>query len=91
MGPYSGWDMRIISGQVNLKKKFFSDVLIIVNLGEGYEHKNFSKTPDQWGRSTQGINVHLSCNGPLQLSFEEWDEINYVGNRAKRFLESSCI
>ena len=86
-GPYSAWIVKKVKNQIELKRKFGpTSVLLIVNLGHGYEHKGYSANPGRWGHSTQGVNIHFSLNGPLQLTFVEWDEINYVGNRAKDYL-----
>lgn len=38
--------------------------------------------------STRGINVHMSMNGPGQLTFEEWGQLNQAVEEAKAFLEA---
>lgn len=49
-------------------------VLIVVGL-DGYDHKYYARVPENhWRTSTSGKNVHFSMNGPISLSFAEWDE-----------------
>lgn len=48
-------------------------VLLIVGL-DGYDHNYYKREPDRWGSTTSGYNVHLSMNGPMQLTFDEAEE-----------------
>jgi hypothetical protein len=65
-----------------------SQLLIIVNLGKGYTYKYLKPDVDSWGRSTQGFNVHMSMNGPIQMTFEDISELNEAIEEAKEFLEN---
>jgi len=98
--PYAGWALtkKQSSGsnhQINLKKRFANDLLIIVNLGEGYNHNQFVPLKDNnslyYTISTECINVHLSCNGPLQFTFEQWNEVHDMINRSKKYLQDCII
>jgi hypothetical protein len=48
-------------------------VSVVVGL-DGYDWKFYKRDPDRWGRTTRDFNVHLSLNGPLQMTFEEAEE-----------------
>lgn len=79
-----GWTITIKDNptQVELRKKFrnWNSILLIVSNGTGYSHKFYK--PER----TEGVNVHMSLNGPLQLTFAELDEIRDVVQKAKKFL-----
>jgi len=90
------WKAKLVSGrggykQIEVRKTFsagpmHSNVLLVIGLN-GWEHgKHESRTPDQWGRSTDGLNVRLSCNNPVGLTFEQFEEINQVLQEAKDIL-----
>jgi hypothetical protein len=66
--------------QAEIRKTAGSQILIIVNLGDGYKYKGY--TPER----TKGINIHLSLNGPVQMSFEEMAEMNQAIAEARDFL-----
>lgn len=123
--------------QVEIRKTFAtgSQVVIIVNLGQGYNYKYYrSSNPDLDHISTyqeyikmiaeknhkkypslfptievatndafehyteelfentkfptKGINVHLSTNGPIQMTFDEMDQMKQAVEEAKNHLEN---
>ena len=57
-------------------------VLIIVAIN-GYKIGNF----DNW-KNTKDINVKISLNGSLAMSFEEVNEMNLAINEARKILEN---
>lgn len=75
--------------QVEIRKSFKSaQCLIIVNLGKGYKYKSYEpvKGPNSWGTPTRGINVHISLNGPLQMTFKDVEEMQEAIQEAKDYL-----
>lgn len=87
---FPGWNVTLKNNptQLELRKKFGEgNVLLIVNSGGGYNWK-FYKI-DGLYRSTKGLNIHMAANGPLQMTFDQWDELNSVIQRAKTFLSES--
>lgn len=89
---FAGWRMVTDSKtplQIEFRKKFGDgDMLLIVNDGGGYDYKHYSRAPDKWGHSTAGKAVHISANGPLQLTLDELFEVNSIVTRANLFLRS---
>ncbi len=78
--------------QVEIRKSFKNALLlVIVNLGKGYNYKQYEAEPDpnSWrsGETTKGINVHISTNGPVQMTFVQMAELQMAVNEAKLFLE----
>ena len=82
---------------VELRKKFdqkpcYGNVLIIVSLGDGYFYKNEVPVPNpnnrRFERSSQDVNVRISLNGPIALTFIEWDDINKQIETAKQILHN---
>jgi hypothetical protein len=80
------------SPQVELRKTFSricgnwgnsASVLIIVSLGDGYKYKNHLDRDN-----TKGINIHMSTNNALQMTFDEMSELNAVVEEAKQHLIS---
>lgn len=70
-------------------RKTFSDVqlLIIVATDNGYNYKYEKVEPDdRWNNSTKGVNVRMSMNGALQMTFSEMMEINIAIEEAYREL-----
>lgn len=92
---FSGWEIKMTkSGQLELKKKFVgthsaSTLLLIAGGPDGYDHKWYKKATDEWDRSTKGIDLHWSANGPLQLTFQQMDEIHQVTKNIRDFYNSS--
>lgn len=69
-----------------------AQMTIIVSLGAGYNYKHYRavREPNDplsgWG-TTEGINVHISLNGPAQMTFQEVTEMNLAIEEAKAKLE----
>lgn len=79
--------------QVEIRKQAgqMSQMLIIVNLGKGYNYKTYRAEdagPYMCGQPTKGINVHISLNGPAQLTFAEMAEMHLAVEEAKVALEN---
>ncbi len=82
--------------QVEIRKEAGSQLLIIVNLGDGYNYKYYraeqKSPPDKlWDFShtgTFGICVHMSLNGPAQLTLKEMGELNLAVEEAKAHLNT---
>jgi hypothetical protein len=72
------------SPQVEIRRTMGNQLLLIVNLGGGYAYKHFTRE----GTKARGVNVHLSTNGPLQMSFDELAELNQVVQEAREYLEN---
>jgi len=70
------------SPQVEIRRTLGSQVLLIVNLGGGYAYKGYKR------EHTQGVNVHFSVNGPLQMTFDELAELAQVVSEAREYLEN---
>jgi hypothetical protein len=69
--------------QVELRKSFRAAmVTIIVTLDGGYTYKHYSPG-NRPGLNTDGIQIHLATNGPIQMSFEEMAEMNAAVLEAK--------
>lgn len=65
-----------------------SQMLIIINLGTGYNYGYYKSESDQWGRDTKGINIHISMNGPCQMTFSEMDEMKQAIDEATEYLKA---
>jgi hypothetical protein len=66
--------------QVEIRKTAgASQMTIIVNLGQGYNYKQY--------KVRDGINVHVALNGPAQMTFEETNEMHQAIQEAKTYLE----
>lgn len=84
------------TGKLNVKKRQWegvwknrgTSVAVIVGL-DGYDYKYYQRG-HQWS-PTDDFNVHISMNGPLQLTFEEqkWftQNINDMVDHGKEELE----
>lgn len=59
-----------------------TQILAIVCLGDGYKYKHYSP------ENTKGVNIHLSLNGPAQISFEEMTELHEAVAEGREFLAS---
>lgn len=81
-----GWTMTLIEKGGRRWYEIKKDgILIIVANGKGYDHKFYTADPDRFGRTTMGVDIHLSMNGPKQLSFDDWSRIDTLiaGAKAK--------
>lgn len=91
--------------QVEIRKAAGSALMtIIVNLGYGYNYKQYTVTDDRdyaksrysdreaefyrlIARSTSGINVHVSANGPMQMTFADIEDMQSAIDEAKAALQ----
>jgi hypothetical protein len=83
----SRWRAKLVgkttpSPQVEIRRTMGSQVLLIVSLGGGYAYKGYKR------EHTQGVNVHFSANGPLQMTFDELAELHQVVAEAREYLEN---
>jgi hypothetical protein len=57
------------------------------------EHnRKYSWTAEQieeWSYPTRGVNVHLSMNGPAQMTFEDMSQMQQAVQEAKEYLEKN--
>ena len=74
------------SKQIELRKSFNSVQMLIIVADDGYNYKHCKREADRWGRSTMGLNMHVSLNGGLQLTFDQWQEITEVVKEARELL-----
>ena len=52
-----------------------------------HEYRRAKQAGDNWFHNdTQGLNVRMSMNGPLLMSFEQFAEINEIVEEAKRYM-----
>lgn len=98
LNGYSGWTLtsksKKNSNWIELRKLFdrdpcFGNILIFVSNGDGYEYKNevIEKTNSKYfERETKGVNVRISLNGPVALTFDDWSEINDIIMKCKEEL-----
>ena len=90
LSGFSGWSLKFKTQPINqleFRKGFdHGNLLLIVSGDKGYTHANYS--PRSKWYSTQGKNIHFSLNGPLSLTFDEFNEISTIVERAKKFIEN---
>jgi hypothetical protein len=81
--------------QIELRKTFGAQLIVIVSLGNGYNYKGFKadSKKDDWksGQHTKGFNIHWAANGPIQMTFAEMDEIYAAIAEAKEVLTTRTI
>lgn len=72
------------------RKPCYGNILIIVSDGEGYFYKN--EVPDsskvRYSDDSKGVNVRMSINGPIALTFEEFEDMQLQIQRAKELLNT---
>lgn len=68
--------------QVEIRKDSF---VIIVGL-DGYNYKSYKREPDRFCGSTKGLNIHIASAGPIQLSFDQWEQFKEVVEEARNIL-----
>jgi hypothetical protein len=81
--------------RIELRKSFApnsTQVHIIVALdGWDYAKKNEHRAGNPDGRwhhlDTRGLNVRMSMNGPLLMTFDVWNEMNQIVQEARDYLE----
>jgi len=72
------------SPQVEIRKDTF---VIIVGL-DGYNYKQYRRIPiTGYGINTKDFNIHIAAAGPIQLSFNEWNEFIMAVAEAREFLQ----
>ena len=75
------------SEQVELRKTFGSAQLLIIVADDGYNYKYYKRDPEKpYQNSTKEFNMHVSMNGPLQLTFDQWEEIGRAVQEARNKL-----
>jgi hypothetical protein len=67
--------------QVEIRKDSF---VTIVGL-QGYDYKHYKVGAA--GSDTSGLNIHIASAGPVQMTFEQWDEWRQVVEEARQILE----
>ena len=73
--------------QVEIRK---DSTVIIVSLHGGYRYKYYG--PDKVGTGdTNGINLHIASAGPMQLTFEEFEEMKLAVEEAKEALRKTEV
>lgn len=70
-----------------------SQVFMIValdgwDLAAKHEHRREPDPMECFGTDTRGLNVRMSMNGPLHMTFEQFAEINQIVQEARAYLES---
>ena len=70
--------------QVEIRK---SGMVIVVGL-DGYKYKHYERQKESGKKygGTDGLNLHIACAGPIQLTFEEFDEMKQAVQEAKERL-----
>lgn len=60
-----------------LRKKVVRDTTLqVIAAEDGYTYKSFRREGARWNRlNTKGLNLHISMNAGLQLTWDQWDEI----------------
>lgn len=79
--------------QVEIRRKFErngANLLVIVGL-DGYnyaDHDTIKPTrPNRWHKTTAGYNVRMSTNSPVDMTWQDWQELNYIIEQAKLMLK----
>lgn len=63
-------------------------MVIIVSLGAGYSYKGWKPQAKYECMATQGINVHMSLNGPARMTFEQMTAMHEAVAEARAALEA---
>jgi hypothetical protein len=71
------------SPQVEIRKDTF---VVVVGL-DGYNYKYYRRVPERHSASTKGLNIHIASAGPIQLTFEQWEDFKTVVEEAKEKLK----
>lgn len=73
--------------QVEIRKSTQGgEMVIIVNLGKGYNYKGYRAEPDRWSRSTANKHIHIALNGPAIMTFEDFENMKLAIEEAKERL-----
>ena len=83
---FDGWTVKSTSTQVECRKQFGEGHLlpIVCDPEKGYTHK--FRTPDAQYGSTIGYDMQIPSNSPLQLTLDDFDEIRYMIDQARKQL-----
>lgn len=100
LNGFSGWKIILKQNkagreQIELRKNYnpssgaHGDLLLIV-ASDGFDYKGYSTTDSDrlWTRLSLGLNIHISTNGPIHMTFDDWAELNTIIERCKDYLES---
>ena len=75
-------------------RKCFGDVYVTIfvaldgwNFGKKHEHRKANSDGNWYHNDTRGLNVRMSMNGSLLLTFEQFAEIDQIVNEARAELE----
>ena len=81
------------NARIELRKSYRpTQVFIIValdgwDLAKKYESREKSDDQKVFQTITKGLNVRMSMNGPLLLTFDKWQEIHDIVEEAKYYLK----
>lgn len=79
--------------RIELRKTFGSSQVFIIVALDGWdlaaknEHRR-APTRSNWHTDTRGLNVRMSMNGPLLLTFEHFAEIDQIVKEAHDYLKA---
>ena len=83
------------NARVELRKNFkATQVFIIValdgwDLAAKHECRDSDKMNGYYWKITKGLNVRMTMNGPLLMTFDQFNEINQIVEEAKMFLSEN--
>lgn len=82
------WKGKIVgkSGKRPLQIEIRKDSFVTVVGLKGYNYKHY-KVGD-YSSDTTGLNIHVASAGPIQMTFEDWEEWRQVVEEAKKILEN---
>ena len=71
--------------RIEIRKTLRGVQLLVIVANDGWDYKHEKRNPKEYSgySSTKGLNVRMSMNGGLQMTFQDWDELNQVVNEAK--------
>ena len=76
--------------RIELRKTFNGAELLIIVALDGWNYKNETIEGDKYGHyKTKGLNVRMSTNGPLMMTFSEFYDIEMVVNEAGDILKGT--
>lgn len=75
--------------RIEVRRSFDSVQMLIVVALDGWNIKHELRGGDERGHNdTTGLNVRISTNGVLKMTFEEMNDVNNAVNEAKQILEN---
>jgi len=84
------WKAKLVGHKVGrphveIRRTFRSvRLFLLVSLGKGYKYRTYGRGSGAY--DTVGINIHMSCNGALQMTFTEFHALQQVINEATTVL-----